>query len=321
MPRTDGIDVAHYQGVVNWPRVRATGAYWAGIKATQGTTFVDPMFAINRRGAAAAGFPFRLLYGWLNPAPITSRPFAGLRVRHARAQAAHYVATVGKLAPGEGAMLDAEQAGITADMVLAWCLEVERLLGRPVAVYTGAYVDSGRIWKSAAIFNGRRPRILAAYTTEANARRIAAPHAWDAWQFIGGQGRVDGVIGPCDLDQIDNPTAFVACCGVPVTPPPPPPFDPARGAYGLYPLNGNKPTVQLGSTGDTVRYLQGVILNKAGGGITVDGVFGPQTDKRVRDLQRFVKITEDGVAGWDRNPDGTPGPDATWPVVDMLARG
>jgi peptidoglycan hydrolase-like protein with peptidoglycan-binding domain len=60
--------------------------------------------------------------------------------------------------------------------------------------------------------------------------------------------------------------------------------------------------------GDAVRYLQGVIFHKAGGRITIDGYFGPETSRRVRDVQRSFRITVDGVVASD-----------TWPVVDLLA--
>ncbi|WP_430513692.1 glycoside hydrolase family 25 protein [Pannonibacter phragmitetus] len=50
-----GIDVSHYQGTVNWADVAASGAAFTFIKATQGTSYVDPMFQTNWRGAKAAG--------------------------------------------------------------------------------------------------------------------------------------------------------------------------------------------------------------------------------------------------------------------------
>ncbi|WP_193315392.1 peptidoglycan-binding protein [Nostocoides sp. F2B08] len=50
--------------------------------------------------------------------------------------------------------------------------------------------------------------------------------------------------------------------------------------------------LRLGSRGDAV-----VALQKALGGLTADGVFGPATDKRVRDFQRSEELTVDGVVG------------------------
>ena len=110
------------------------------------------------------------------------------------------------------------------------------------------------------------------------------------------------------IDPNDVKRTILAQTGI--TPPvvKPPPFDPLHGSYGLWPVNPRKATIQVGSKGQAVQYLQGVILNKAGGDITVDGVFGPQTDRRVRDLQRMFGLTVDGVVG-----------PQTWRVVDFLA--
>lgn len=52
-----GIDVARYQGPIDWPRVRASGISFAFIKATEGGDLVDPAFADNWQGAASAGMP------------------------------------------------------------------------------------------------------------------------------------------------------------------------------------------------------------------------------------------------------------------------
>ena len=60
--------------------------------------------------------------------------------------------------------------------------------------------------------------------------------------------------------------------------------------------------------GEAVRYLQGVMLHKAGGRITVDGHYGPVTAARVEDLQRQ----------FGREVDGLVGP-VTWQIIDFLA--
>jgi hypothetical protein len=94
----------------------------------------------------------------------------------------------------------------------------------------------------------------------------------------------------------------------PPAPLPPVMWDPARGRFGLWPFNANKPAIALGAKGDVVRYLQGVIATKAGGNIAVDGDFGAQTERRVRDIQQFFKLTADGWVG-----------PQTWRTIDMLA--
>ena len=50
-----GVDVSRWQGDVNWEKLRAQGANFAYIKATDGGDHLDPMFTRNWRNADAAG--------------------------------------------------------------------------------------------------------------------------------------------------------------------------------------------------------------------------------------------------------------------------
>ena len=209
--RRDGIDVSRYQGVVDWRAVKATGCTWAATKATQGTAWVDPTFTRNRAGMAAAGSRHRGLYHWMSPVGLLLRGSASARLASARKQAEHYLAKVGQLQPGEFALLDAEEEGITEDMVVEWCRVVEAATGRPVAVYSGVYVAGGTIWRSAAVFDGQRPQVLAAYTTEARARKLSG--GWHAWQWTG-SGTIAGVTTLVDIDQVDDHAIFDRACGL-----------------------------------------------------------------------------------------------------------
>jgi peptidoglycan hydrolase-like protein with peptidoglycan-binding domain len=47
----------------------------------------------------------------------------------------------------------------------------------------------------------------------------------------------------------------------------------------------------------------------AGQDIAIDGDFGPQTEKAVKNVQAFFRITVDGVVGSRQ----------TWPIIDYLA--
>lgn len=52
-----GIDVSKHQGVIDWPVVKASGKVsFVFVRASIGTT-LDPMFAVNWRGAQAVGLP------------------------------------------------------------------------------------------------------------------------------------------------------------------------------------------------------------------------------------------------------------------------
>lgn len=209
-----GIDVSHYQNDVDWYQVANAGYEWAGFKVTEGLSFVDLEFWSNREESCHAGIRYRLGYHWLTPH------------QSAAAQASHFVRTIGRLDPGEGVMLDAEESStrgtITEAQTLEWCERVEQVTQRPVAVYTGVFVAHGTIWRSPRVFDGTRPRILAAYITEVRARRLAEPFWGDAWQYTS-SGTVPGVPTRCDLDRIDNPAAFDPCCGLDTRPAPTPP--------------------------------------------------------------------------------------------------
>ncbi|KAF8162506.1 glycoside hydrolase family 25 protein [Mycena galopus ATCC 62051] len=50
-----GIDVSHFQGTIDWTSIKADGVSFAYIKATEGTTFLDPDFSANYIGATTAG--------------------------------------------------------------------------------------------------------------------------------------------------------------------------------------------------------------------------------------------------------------------------
>lgn len=50
-----GIDVSHWQGVVNWRQVKLAGYHWAGVKATEGVGLVDDRFEYNWCEMLAAG--------------------------------------------------------------------------------------------------------------------------------------------------------------------------------------------------------------------------------------------------------------------------
>lgn len=221
MTRLDGPDISHYQyyqngiGDPDWTTCRNAGCWWGATKLTQSTGYLDPTAARSRWGMRQAGFTHVGLYHWLSS---TTDPIA---------QAEWYLKNLGDLRDGEFAMLDDEEAGVTVSMTLAWLEHVEDRIGRVSVPYTGAYTSGGTIWQSTRIRNGKhglRPRILAAYTSEARAKGLpgVAAYPWQAWQFSS-NGPVPGITGRCDMNRIDDLAAFdlAAAVGVHATPPPP----------------------------------------------------------------------------------------------------
>jgi lysozyme len=105
--RPVGTDVSRWQGVINWQKMKAAGAWYAFIKATEHNTWVDPLFDENWQGAQAAGLLVGA-YHFFRPGydPI--------------AQANHFVNTV-KAQPGAADLpfvLDVEIAPTTATRLL-----------------------------------------------------------------------------------------------------------------------------------------------------------------------------------------------------------
>lgn len=70
-----------------------------------------------------------------------------------------------------------------------------------------------------------------------------------------------------------------------------------------------KPTIRGFNRGPEVSYLQSVLALRAAQPVQVTGIFDGATDKAVRNVQAFFRLTVDGVVG-NRQ---------TWPIIDMLA--
>jgi lysozyme len=50
-----GIDVSHYQDLIDWTKVKKSGVRFAFIKASEGESYIDPSFEENIKGAVEAG--------------------------------------------------------------------------------------------------------------------------------------------------------------------------------------------------------------------------------------------------------------------------
>jgi lysozyme len=82
-----GIDVSKWQGEIDWSKVANSGVRFAYIKATEGTGYTDPCFAVNWQSAKSAGV-LRGAYHFFHPR------------LDARSQAKTFYATLGN-DPGE----------------------------------------------------------------------------------------------------------------------------------------------------------------------------------------------------------------------------
>jgi lysozyme len=188
--QTQGIDVSHDQGAIDWSRVAAAGKQFAFVKATQGIGESDPDFASNWQGAKAVGL-VRGAYHYFQPGddPVE--------------QAKHFLSVVtletGDLPPA----LDVEEQGSLTDRELIrdirrWLQVVQHRTGMAPIVYSGAYfwdgLDTGAfarfpLW--VADYNSAAPRIPTGWKT------------WKFWQYSGA-GTVSGIAAPVDLDLVQG---------------------------------------------------------------------------------------------------------------------
>jgi len=297
---TSGIDVSSYQGAINFGQVQGAGVTWVGMRVLHQSK--DVYFDANRIGFSWARH--RLFYHYLDPGnPV--------------AQADRFLNIVGTLAPGEGCMLDAE-GGLTVPDAKAWCDHVEQKTQRPVAIYTGGYVDGGKMWRDPLLNTPSRARIFAAYSTEEKARNThAAGIPWDAWQFTS-SGLLPGIHGSVDLDRVDNPGKFDQVCAVNPPPPPPPSnWAPLQHQYGDYPKTPNKPELKFGdgyavdqADRPFIEYFKLVAVIEAGQNTYGSPwfVYEIYAVQACQMIQRFFGLLITGVVDA-----------ATWRVIDFLA--
>ena len=254
--RLDGHDGSHHQfdaGPVDL-HVLADATWILWWKATQSTSYTDPTF--GHVWGNRTLFRNRLAYHWLSS---TTDPVQ---------QANHYLQVVGKLGPGDGVMLDAEEGGITAAGCLAWCEAVEAVTHRPASVYTGLYVSGGTIWKSDALRQskyGPRAFHVAAYVTEESlrARMISTGsqnYPWQAWQFSS-NGPVPGITGRADMNRVDDKAAYDLATSLTAPAPIPPNPNPPLGDDEMAVITNSEPhTFTDGNTypPGVVKWIAGV---------------------------------------------------------------
>lgn len=196
---TEGIDISHWQGEIDWTQVAAAGKRFAFMKATEDVDYTDPTYGLNRARALAAS----LLVGAYHYAqPDTA-------VGDAVAEADHFL-SYAVLAEGDlPPVLDLEERnGMTDAALEAWVRAyLERIHERTGVrglVYTSpnfwdSYVG-GSEWFAT---NGYRAVWVAHWTTASAPTVPAADWAgfgWTFWQYTS-SGTVAGISGRVDLDR------------------------------------------------------------------------------------------------------------------------
>ncbi|QMV16689.1 glycoside hydrolase family 25 protein [Vibrio spartinae] len=191
--RAQGIDVSHDQGRVVWRDVIASGIDFVYLKASDGITFLDPMFATNMQ----ALMPHQILVGAYHFFEAGDDPHQQLS-NFLRATKGHPLT----LAP----MVDVEVSRGVKPQVLQTRLRqflsgVEQATGCTPVIYS-----YGDFWQT---YIGRSfnhyPFWLADYSPEIT--RPAGLQHIQLWQHSE-QGRLPGIRGAVDLDKALDHTAL-----------------------------------------------------------------------------------------------------------------
>lgn len=189
-----GVDVSGWQDEVDWQRLKENGVEYAYLKSTEGRTFVDPTYEVNRRNARKAGV-ITGAYHFFRPAtPVLD-------------QVDNFMKVVGTVESDDlPPALDLEDPSLwrgyshaeKLEMVLKWLQEVEKRTGvRPIIYASPSFVES---------VLGSAPELASyklwlAHYTSAEAPSLPKPFSdWLMWQYSE-KGRLPGVVGNVDLNR------------------------------------------------------------------------------------------------------------------------
>ena len=197
----EGIDVSHYQGTINWNSVRSAGIEFAWIKATEGTTYVDPKFGSNYPNAYYAGV-IRGAYHFARPASSSGATQANFFATHGGAWSADNLTLPGALD------LEAGCSGLSQTAMRNWINDFyttyKAKTGRDMVIYTTAS------WWSSCTGNwtgmGAKSPLWVAHWGVSSPSIPSGFPTWTAWQYSD-HGSVSGISGAVDRDHFNGTRA------------------------------------------------------------------------------------------------------------------
>ena len=258
-----GIDVSAYQNPVDWVAVANSGIYYAFAKATEGETFVDPVFATNWAMMRSAGI-IRGAYHFFRPGkdPLT--------------QANNFLKSITPPLDGSDLppVLDLEVLdGLAPSAVIArasqWLKAIEAATGRKPIIYTFPVFWEERLGNPTQLAN--YPLWIANF----GSKTPYIPSVWKDWTFhqFSESGVINGIQGNVDLNQFNG------------------------NHDALQKLLTSKILLRQGATGQVVVELQQK-LQASGFDIgSLDGDFGTKTKAAVMAFQKARGLVVDGIVG------------------------
>lgn len=280
-----GIDVAKWQGTINWTKVKESGVQFAILKIIDKSGNTEGAFERNYSGAVGQNIPI----GVYNYSYATT-------VSKAQADAAKVIRAIAGRKLQCKVWLDVEdvcQQGLgrrLIDIINAYKSVIETA-GYEFGIYTYLSFYNSYIKPYAALINC--PFWIAKYPSSKKMQLTANPtvskkpsvqHPLWGWQYSS-TGSIPGINGNVDLNimyaSFDTENGGQTAATNPYQEP----------TYLLYRY---KPLMNK----EYVRWLQ-YELNEMGYGLAVDGLFGKATDAALRNAQKQLGITVDGKCGPD----------------------
>jgi len=208
--RLFGIDVSSFQKVIDWSGVKQAGVQFAFIKASEGITLVDEMFASNAKSARNFGIPFGA-YHFFRPNDDVAD------------QVNNFCNAVGTLQPGDlPPVLDVEDDTIWAPytlsqritMITSWMSAVQKRLGVAPMIYTSPSFAKAILGSSSEL-----NQYLLWIADWITGDEPVVPAPWTVWTFWqnSDSGTVTGIIGGVDLDLFNGTSADMDKLLVPAT--------------------------------------------------------------------------------------------------------
>jgi GH25 family lysozyme M1 (1,4-beta-N-acetylmuramidase) len=272
-----GIDVSHWQETIDWAQVAASGQRFAIAKATEGQSYVDPMYATNAAGAEANG----IVFGAYHFAKPDDTP------NDAVLEADHFV-DMAQLAPGNLVpALDIERTGglTQAELtqwILTWLGRVTERLGVRPMVYTSPHGWLVRTGDTTAVADAGYTILWVAHWGVSSPTLPANDwqgNGWTFWQYTD-CGTVPGIVGCVDLDWFAGTSFEAVTIPNPDVTPPEVTITPPSDLAGPFTVAFSEVVHQV-TTGNTVLYRPEAssyedvsITCRSGKGVDVDCLEG-----------------------------------------------
>lgn len=179
-----GVDVSHWQGVIDWAKVAGSGTCFAYIKATQGASHVDPLVHENVAGAKANGIVVGLYHVFL--------------ANTGQAQLDNWKQALDVMEPDLPSWLDIEPGSVT-DETAPQALSMLQTFQPSDCVYCSP--STAQSFLSDPEFQ-KYGLAIAHYTDAPSPNTVLWP-GWKFWQHSA-TGKVDGIETLCDLDWFNG---------------------------------------------------------------------------------------------------------------------